>query len=331
MPTLDEISAGTKTEFATAADAGVNTLSNNQTITFTKYVKLILPIDGYVFWVRADILSESALFNASRLNGANYNQTQRTITPAATLVAQGSLHYATRTDQREDETAGINQMVFTALELIEEFNDIGPMELWIGAFEGLKFSFNSRASHYAQSGLHHYRGDAVYPALESQLIDDSAGFDTTNVIVSNSLPLWLKLDRFMPMYPSFLVEENARPPYASVHIEPNSTQAIQSVPRLTRNGSHYQLVKETVKITIYGLRNFNVLDFQDYVFAHSLATDEFGLMDMPVVRDEKRTQSEMAVIAMKKSFTLNVSYYQTRVRDIARQLILKAFLKITPE
>jgi hypothetical protein len=33
-------------------------------------------------------------------------------------------------------------------------------------------------------------------------------------------------------------------------------------------------------------------------------------------------QSEMNVIAMKKSIVYEINYYQERVRDIARQLIL---------
>lgn len=331
MPTAAESSASAQTEFAAGLAAGVNTLSGGQSITFTKYVKLVLPLDGYVFWVRADLLSESALYNASRLNRTAFNQAQVVITPAATMVIPGSMHYASNTDQHEDETAGINNMRFTALAPVEDFNQIGSRVIWIGEFEGLKFSFNQRMSYYSQAGLHHYRGDAVYPALESQLVDSLTGFDTENVIVSNSLPMWLRLDKFMTMYPSFLVDDNIRPPYASVHIDPNSTQAIQSVPRITQNTSHYQLVKETVRITFYGLRNFNALDFQDYVFQHSLDTDEFGLMDMPVIRDAKRIQSELSVIAMKKTFELNISYYQTRLQNVARQLILKAFLTLTPE
>jgi hypothetical protein len=45
-------------------------------------------------------------------------------------------------------------------------------------------------------------------------------------------------------------------------------------------------------------------------------------MNMPTVRDEKRPQSEIQAIAMKKIIEYDVSYYQSRIRDIARQLIL---------
>jgi hypothetical protein len=75
---------------------------------------------------------------------------------------------------------------------------------------------------------------------------------------------------------------------------------------------------------MYGLGNQKALDFQDYVFQYSLNTDVIGVMNMPVIRDEKRTQSEMSVVAMKKSFEIEISYYQTRVNNVARQFIRSA-------
>jgi len=105
---------------------------------------------------------------------------------------------------------------------------------------------------------------------------------------------------------------------------------LQAAPLITRNSSHYQLVKETVKITIYGTRNYNALEFQDYVFQYSLNTDNIGVLNMPVIQDEKVTQSEFGIIAMKKSITFEVSYYQQNLLDIARQLIEHAFIEVHP-
>jgi len=51
---------------------------------------------------------------------------------------------------------------------------------------------------------------------------------------------------------------------------------------------------------------------------------------MPVMQDEKMTQSELGIMAQKKVITFEVSYYQTTVNDIARQLIEHAFMEITP-
>jgi hypothetical protein len=312
-------------------DSGLETISNSQTVAFTQYVKLILPLDGYVFWVRADLVGSAALcacYNCTtqqvKPTFPYINPTQAVLGPDGPfLQVAGSLHYTSVVQQNEDETFAKNSVVFTAQSEVQEFNLIGPSVMYIGEYEGRRFAFKQRDGWYKQAGIYHYRGDAVYPALESQLIDDVSQFDTTNVIVSNSLPIWLRLNQFMPMYPSFLVEENIVPPYASVHIPAESTTALAARPHWGKRGTHSQLVRETVKITLYGMRNFNALDFQDYVFQDSLDNPSvWGLCNMPVMRDEKRTQSELTVIAQKKTFELEINYYQRRVRDISRQLIL---------
>jgi hypothetical protein len=315
MPSAKEL-AGAKSQLAAGLAAGVKTLSGNQSVTFTKYVQLILPFDGYVFWVRSDLISNSALLAACQPVGdSNIPQT-------ATVKAMGSFHYASDSKQLEDESPTINRVIFTALEPIQDFNQIAPNVIFIGEFEGVRFAFNQRKSYYKQTDLHHYTGEAIYPAMESQIIDDSSGFDSQNIIVSNSLPVWLSLCKLMPVYPSFLVSENLQPPYASAHVYPDQTKALQAVPSFNSTGSHYQLVSDKVKITVYGLNNADALDYQDYVYRYmSDDGNLFGLMNMPVIKDEKRTQSELKIIAMKKSIEFEVSYYQTRVNDVARQFI----------
>jgi hypothetical protein len=52
-------------------------------------------------------------------------------------------------------------------------------------------------------------------------------------------------------------------------------------------------------------------------------------MNMPVMQDEKVTQPEMGIIAQKKVITFDVSYFQTTVNNVARQLIEKAFISVT--
>ena len=82
-----------------------------------------------------------------------------------------------------------------------------------------------------------------------------------------------------------------------------------------------------MKITIYGLTNKSALDYLDYVLQYTLSDSAgFGVMNMPVPKDDKRTQEEMAVIAMKKTIIFDVNYYQTRAQDLARQLITSAFV-----
>jgi hypothetical protein len=155
-----------------------------------------------------------------------------------------------------------------------------------------------------------------------------------SLVVSNSLPLWLILNGYAPpypggfnnasltLYPSFAVPDNLVPPYAVVHIEPGSTESLQYIPRLTSNLSHYQLVKDRVIITFYGVRNDAACDFLDCVIQYTIDTDNFGIMYVSPIRDEKRTQPEFGVLAMKKTIEFDISYYQSRANNVARQLIL---------
>lgn len=306
--------AAAKGELAAGLAEGVNTLSRNQEVVFTKYVKTILPADGYVFWVKASILD--------------------TPPPVTSITVRGSLHYSTDQVQREDETFGLNKVVFTSLEFIEPFNEISSTILWVATFEDIRFAFNARRMYYKQADLHHYVGDAVYPALATQLIDDPADISTEQV-VSNSLPIWLTLTGSgvlatpIPVYPSFLVSENIEPPYIAVHITPEGTQALATAPVIEPNSTHWQLASDRVRVTLYGLRNSQALDWFDYVLDFMGGGDALGLQNIPTVRDDKRTQSEMTVLAMKKTVEFQVSYYQNVARDIARQYILTCIPTIT--
>lgn len=315
--------------------AGVDAISESATVTFTKYVRLVLPLDGTIFWIRADMLSTGALYNAAQYNKFAFNQYPKIITPAPTVVAKGSLHYATNMQQEEDHTFSVNRVVFTSEQPITDLNEIGPTVLFIGVIRGVKFAFSERGSFYWQSRLWHYRGAAIYSDMYPQIIDSLAGLDTRNVVVSNSLPAWLAFNGYnntkyggfanpVTLYPSFLVPPNLIPPFGSVHIPPESTQALAAAPEITQNSSHYQLTSERVKITLWGTRNFNAMDFIDAVNQYSLDTDVIGIMNIPTIRDEKRTQVELAAIAQKKSVEYEISYTQQAVRDIALQYITNA-------
>ncbi|KWN80867.1 hypothetical protein WM24_23830 [Burkholderia ubonensis] len=301
----------------------IGVLSERQTVTFTQYVRLVLPLDGFVFWVRANLLSPSSLYNAYAYNRAPYDSISKIAKPAPTIVAQGSFHLISEQHQEQEQTMGVHQCIFTAEQQIQDFNQIAPNVIYIANVNGVRFAFNHRDSYYSQAGIHHYSGHAIYSIMESQIIDSPQDFDTRNVVVSNSLPVWLTLNQFFPVYPSFLVPENVEPIFASVHIEPSETAAIQMAPWLDSQSSHFQLVQDSVTITMYGTRNFNALDFVDYVNQYTLNNDGvIGISNLPVMLDEKRTQEELNVIAMKKSITYEVNYYQTRMNNIARQLIL---------
>jgi hypothetical protein len=282
---------------------GIASISANQVVTFQKYVKKVLPIDGFVFWLAGE-----------------------------TISVAGGFHYASNTDQTEDETIAINSVIFNTTTPIFEFNSIDEQTLYIAHYDGIRFAFSKRGPFYEQAGVYHYEGNAVYSALATQLVENLYDLATYEPIVSNSLPAWLTIREYNPvwlqnnnpgiyLYPSYLVPFNIPPPYGVVHIEPSQTAAIQAAPKLTINSTHYQLAMDRVRITFYGLTNAQVMDFVDTVNQYTVDTDVLGIMNIPTVRDEKRPQSEIQAIAMKKTIEYDVSYYQQRIRDVARQLI----------
>ena len=164
--------AQARTPLGADLKTGVDAISLNQEITFTRYVRLVLPLDGYVFWVKSDLLSAGALYNAARFNAAAFNAAPKVITAAPTLVAQGSLHYATETRQEESETFGMNRVVFTSEDEVQDLNQVAPNVLYVGVFEGVRFAFSSRSSFYRQADLFHYVGTTVYPDMATQLVDE---------------------------------------------------------------------------------------------------------------------------------------------------------------
>ena len=335
MSTLDE-SISSASPLNADLKVGVESISRNEVVTFTKYVRLVLPLDGFIFWVRADKLSASALLNASALNAFALNQPLVITTPAPFLQARGSLHYATETRQDESEIFTVNRVVFTAEDEVQDLNQVGPNVIFIATIDDIKFAFSSRGMFYQAAKLFHYGGAAVYSDMESQLIDAVHGFDSKNVVVSNSLPFWLSLTGLKPgwpfhftmpsvtFYPSFLVPKNLSPPFASVHVPPDGTRAIAAAPSFGPTMTHTQLAVDHVRVTLYGLRNDHALDYVDFVTQYALDSGLVGIMNQPIIRDEKRTQVELMALAMKKTVDFDVNYYQTRINSLARQLILSA-------
>ncbi|NBI44975.1 hypothetical protein [Burkholderia sp. ISTR5] len=316
MGLIDEASAAPG-DLAAALQTGLEQISRQQSVTFQQYTKSTLPTDGYVFWV-------------------------------ATGTAQqfkGSLHILTDRRQDEDQTIAANKMIFTAEEEISQLNAISPGSMWVGTWQTddatLQVAFAETGSNYQQAGLWHYRGFAVYPALASQLVESAADLPV-EPIVSNSLPIWLSVAGLAgaPIYPSFLVPDNVQPPYVTAHIEPVETVALQSFPTYQWHGTpspptalqpmaSTQLMRDSVRLTLYGFTNQKAIQFYSALIDYSMNTDNFGFCNSPAIRDEKRTQVEIAAIAMKKTLTILASYYQGTADAIARRLILSASITTT--
>jgi hypothetical protein len=315
--------------------AGVQTLSQNQEVTFTQYVRTILPIDGFVFLVRADLLT-------SDQRALAYGSDAAAATAPLTFTQRGSLHYATDSHQEETETFTTNQVIFTALGEVAALNLASPAIVWLGEIDDIRFAFSSRGSFYQQADLWHYRGSTRWSDLASQIIDDPADLDLTHAVVSGSLPIWLSLQAYVPpvalvanpnivLYPSYLVPRNLVPPYGVVHIEPSGTIGLAAAPTMLDNSTLQQLCVDEVEITLYGCRNDAAIDLIAWVQQYALFNHLImGIMNIPVVRDEKKGQVELQAIAQKKTIRFDVNYYQLRAQNIARQLITQAIVNYIP-
>lgn len=324
--------------------AAIGLISGEHNYTFELYQRLVLPIDGFVFWVKASAINPayvnrrySALYAQPPLNTTSFDADipPSNLTPAQELVYSfntvGSLHLSQALEQEESTNYTTQRILFTTKTQINPFSRIAPDQLYITRIpNGSRIAFGSQANQYQLAGLWHYSGKAVYSTLFSQVVDDPATLAVNLAIVSNSLPFWLAMSTpVVPIYPSFLAPTNLIPPYVTAHIA--STTAIGQSPLYNQTDSQSQLVTDTIKFTTYGLNSNAVLDFQTMILQNSLLTDDYGIMNMPVPVDEKRTQIEFQIIAQMKTMQLQVNYYQNRARSLARQLIFNALIKLDPQ
>ena len=253
------------------------------------------------------------------------------VTLPTSVDVMGSLHYASTSQQREDATVDSNDIIFTSLSEIQFFNIVGPNNLYIASYDGLKFAFSSRGRLYEQADLYHYQGIALKSTKVQLIIDDPSQFNPT-ITVSNSLPIWLSLSSYVPpyptfncpfpLYPSYLVDDNLVPPFGSVHVE--ETRTLAMTPYMGPRSETAYLCRDMVRIHLFGLDAEEVSDFLLCVENYSRDWMTIGFANSPAIYDEKDTQTEMKIIAQYKTIVFEVNYLQTVVRDIIRQFILHA-------
>lgn len=256
--------------------------------------------------------------------------------PDSPVVVQqlGSLHYSSQIEQREDAVVDTNSVVFTSLNEIQAFNQVGPDYLYVANYNDMDFAFASRGHLYEQSDLYHYVGQSLYSTNRTQLVKDPTTFAPA-LVVSNSLPIWLSMPGYvspyagmecpLPLYPSYLVSDNLSTPFGSVHI--SDPVALQSQPMLLRNSSRRQLTQERVRIAFYGADNDLISDFFDFIVRYAMDwTREFGFFGplAPTIRDEKKPQPELKILSQAKCIEFDISYNQQVARNIAQQFILGA-------
>lgn len=305
MPRLDEIAENTGSQLSSVLQSAVETISSSQQITFRLYVRKVLPLDGFVYWVNAAILTEPE---------------QAKVGLSLTRVISGSLHRQVVSEQSESATGAINNIIFTPLEQADNLNTVDPDAVYFGEYDGTQFAFSRMESRYTQAGIYHYRGTAILPTMRTQIIEKAEDISDEQIL-SNSIPIWLSLNQFATVYPSFLSPSNLRPPYIVADVR--ATSPLQSAPHYDVRCQH---VADQVRLTLYGLTNAQALQFVDYVISTALEDEEFGITNVPVVIDGKRSQVEMGVLARQKFVDFDINYYQATALDVAHQLIKKAII-----
>lgn len=348
--------ASARTPWGAPLAAGVDTIGFKQEIVFDLYVQVILPLDGYVYWVRAANLTKSALLNVIGLNdGILINQSPSVAVPNQSFKAMGSFHYATDTRQTDDANYSANRVIFTSEVPVQDLNSVSPRTMYIGTFDGptdaspdeprsttaIRFAFSSRGSFYQQANLWHYTGFAIYPTMETQIIDDARSFNTTQLIVSNSLPIWLAYNHYNPpwpvpvprpainFYPAMLSPDNLAPPFATVMIG-DDTQSLAGAPYLDpATTTQSNLAQDRVSLTIYGANNDVAMSLLQSLLQYSYDTEDFGILDISTVRDVREGQNELNILAQKKRIQFDISYVQSTVRKVARKLVEKCLVNVT--
>lgn len=307
MSQIDELRGST--EYSGPIGDGINVLTLAVEVEFQKYSRVVLPLDGYIFWQPMD----------------------------EAICVKGSVHFAQEIDQEETETYGAITVTFTTREPLVGFEALPPNTLHVGRIHGVRYAFSRQQGLFQEAGLWHYQGRSIPPALESQFLDTPGSIDPDQAVTSNSLALWLELNTFqnvltgknglaggLLLYPAGLVPPNLPAPYGVVKIE--DTRALQAVPLIGPTSSSDQLNADRVRITLYGLQHNAGIDFLNAVLQYSLLTDNLGLMNMPTVIDGSRQMPELQAVALQKFVLFEMSYLQSRVNNVARKLIKSAML-----
>jgi hypothetical protein len=270
-------------------------------ITFTKYVRRVLPVDGWVFWVKSSLIEgEVAPFSK---------------------VYLCSTHIQRNQTQEATKTNSISSIGLTVNKKIEDLHEVNQSVMWLGEYQGVKFSFNAQANYYEEANIFHYAGDAVYIENTPNIIDDieDLDLDLENGIVTNCIPIFITLNQQVQIYPAFLAPTNLKPPYATIEVK--DTRGIAAGQSYNPFEDSSLLSWDKVELTIYGLRKKQLSDFLKYLENQQLVTEAFGMYWLPSVQNENVPQSEINVLTNKKVLNFDVSYTFNAVRSQAEAFI----------
>lgn len=312
MVDINVSSQNAKTQLNALLTTGYEHLSLNETMTFQLYVKSVLPIDGFVYWINSNIANPDDVASINAPMGENF-------------TVKCSVHNKIVINQTAVTNFAANDIVVTTDIPIDSFNVDGEKGMYIGAWEGELFSFSTRNYLYKSAGLYHYEGLNVLPTQRSQIIDDASEISDAQIF-TNSLPIWQTLNQYGTLYDAYLIPENLMPPYMTPDVI--NTKPIGGGYYLN-NGTRQQLCQDEVDITLYGYTNQQALEIVDYFVGQALKTQLFGITNIPIIKDEKQFQREISVLAKRKTIHFVVNYYQQSVREIARKMFTQAFVTVT--
>lgn len=279
--------------------AGLTTLSDDGQVTFKRYTRVVLA-DGLVFFVRAGL--------AGKIDKS--------------ITIKGSLHYSLDQRQEFDNNGTVATVNFTSFSKVDDMLEIDPEFMWIATENGIKFAFTGQGNFYDQANLWHYFGESISPILSNHVIDTET--DLSNLYSTNSIVFWLSQNSLFQIYAPFLVPNNIKPPYGVASIE---TKALQAAPWQDKHKSSWQLMQDDVQLQLFGVNHDQAIDFRDSI----LDSQTVGVMTFGEIKEQQdgAIQSSFNVRANKKTIDFSVSYYQSRIRDLVRQLITSATITTT--
>lgn len=283
---------------------GIEYLSNAAEYTFTRFDKFVSPIDGLVYW----ILSPGV--------------------PA--LTVKGSFHITADQQQNVADSKTFSQVWLSTQQEIPQFRNDGGDSLYCGVVGGRRYAFNSQGKYYTQANVFHYSGDILYPTMETQFVNSPADVTLT---VTNSLPVWLANPLpGVPIFPAYLVPKDQPPPYITAFIPPEKTETLALGVRRSALDNPDLLARDEVVLNLVGLSNAQTFQYlkvlQDYLRGN---VDGVGMAEPFNVHDDHETQTAFSLLAKRKRVILSANYYQKSVVNVARGLILTAYISITSE
>ena len=345
MPTAAE-AAGGGDQMQAALDAGLDQLSANEVVSFAQYTRVALSPDSSVFWVA----NGTTLSAKGSLHVATDRQQNEDETLGATQAIFTSEQLVTALLSVSPTTMWIGSWSLPEGPLQVAFSSRGRFYQQADLYHYSGYCvFPAMQSQIVSSMGSLPTGPIVSNSLPIWLSQTT--FGTTTVPV---YPSFLVPENITPPYvvahvePSDTIALASFPTYdwSSAVIQPNAgnvqitTEA--GTPILTEGGNFLliagtsplynlpaeQLCRDEVTLTLYGFTASLAAQYLANLISYSnTGVDQlptFGFANSPVVRDEKRKQSEIASIAQKKTLRISANYYQSTANAIAYRLILEA-------